>query len=277
MRRLTSAATLVGLVLALAGSARADFVQTFSSGFANGVVIPDNNLSGWVDSRTVNTAGNSISSLSVTLHLNGDWNGDLYAYLAHDNGFTVLLNRVGRGTGNTLGYDDSGMNAVFSAAEGLGDIHKYGGTSVPTGDYAPDGRAISPLAPVETFDTAGRAALLNSFTGLNPNGGWTLFVADVSGGAQSTVASWGLDIGVASVPEPGSLAGGAVAVLFLGGVIGFYRLKAAIPLGLRELPRALGRNPFGILCNLLIRNGLIRDSLRRLLRGRPPERRIFLA
>ena len=238
-RRLTSAATLVGLVLALAGSARADFVQTFSTGFANGVAIPDNNLSGWTDTRTVTTAGSSISSLSVTLHLSGGWNGDLYAYLAHDNGFTVLLNRVGRGTSNALGYDDSGMNVVFSAAEGLGDIHKYGDTSVPTGDYAPDGRAISPLATVADFDAAGRAALLSTFTGLNPNGSWMLFVADVSGGDQSTVTSWGLDIGVASVPEPASLVEGAVAVLFLGGVIGFYRLKA--PKGLR--PPAQGCEP----------------------------------
>jgi hypothetical protein len=32
---------------------------------------------------------------------------------------------------------------------------------------------------------------------------------------------------IAAVPEPGSMVEGAVAVLFLGGVIGLYRLKGA--------------------------------------------------
>jgi subtilisin-like proprotein convertase family protein len=43
--------------------------------------------------------------------------------------------------------------------------------------------------------------------GLNPNGDWTLFVADLSTGETATVASWGLMITTAEiVPEPGSLA-----------------------------------------------------------------------
>ena len=32
----------------------------------------------------------------MTLNLSGGWNGDLYAYLVHNSGFAVLLNRVGR-------------------------------------------------------------------------------------------------------------------------------------------------------------------------------------
>ena len=230
----------LALTLWLAGPAlaSADIVTTsWSGGFANGGLIPDNNAAGWSDARTVDTAGGSISSLSVTINLSGGWNGDLYAYLAHYTGYTVLLNRVGRGPGNGPGYDDSGMNVVFSAAGILGDIHGYGGGSVPVGSYMPDGRAISPLATVEDFDTAGRSALLSSFTGLNPNGSWTLFVADVSGGERSTVTSWGLNIDVASVPEPASLVEGAVAVLFLGGAIGFYRLKG-LPRIMRSKDRA---------------------------------------
>jgi len=227
-RRVGRAAAVIGLLLALAGPARGDIVQTYSTGFQNGGVIPDNNLSGWADTRTVDGAG-AISDLSVTLNLSGGWNGDLYAYLVHDTGFTVLLNRVGRQTGNASGYGDSGMNVVFSAAGVNGDIHLNGGAGVPSGSYMPDGRNISPLATVGIFDAAERTALLSSFTGLNPNGSWTLYVADLSGGEQSTVTSWGLDIGVASVPEPGSMVEGALAALFLGGVIGFYRLKGRKP------------------------------------------------
>jgi len=227
--RLGKAAAVIGLLLALAWSARADIVETYSSGFQNGGIIPDNNLSGWADTRTVTGSGGSISDLSVTLSLSGGWNGDLYAYLVHDTGFTVLLNRVGRSTGKTSGYGDSGMNVVFNATGANGDIHLYGGSGVPSGNYMPDGRAISPLATVGTFDAASPTALLGSFTGLNPNGSWTLFVADVNSGEQSTVTGWGLDIGVASVPEPGSMLEGALAALFLGGAIGLYRLKGPKP------------------------------------------------
>ncbi len=221
----------LALALWLAGPAlaSADIVTLWNSGFANSGVIPDGRLSGWSDVRTVSDVVGSISSLSVTLNLSGGCNGDLYAYLAHDTGYTVLLNRVGRGTGNALGYEDSGMNVTLTA--GGSDIHNYQSGAYTltagqlTGIWAPDGRAISPLAPVGTFDTAGRTTFLSSFTGLNPNGSWTLFVADVSGGEQTTLTSWGLNI--ASVPELASLAGGAVAVLFLGGAIGLYRKKKA--------------------------------------------------
>lgn len=223
------AAAVIGLLLALAGPARGDIVETYSTGFQNGGVIPDNNPNGWADTRTVNGAGGSIFDLSVTLNLSGGWNGDLYAYLVHDTGFTVLLNRVGRATGNAPGYGDSGMNVVFSAAGVNGDIHSYGGGGVPAGIYMPDGRNILPQSSVGIFDTAQRMALLSSFIGLNPSGSWTLYVADLSGGEQSTVTSWGLDIGVASMPEPGSMLEGALAALFLGGAISLYRLKGPKP------------------------------------------------
>jgi hypothetical protein len=39
-----------------------------------------------------------------------------------------------------------------------------------------------------------RTAFLSSFKGLDPNGEWTLFVADLSAGNISTLVSWGLNI-----------------------------------------------------------------------------------
>jgi len=228
-RRLTTTAALVGLLLLLALPARADYVQTFDSGFQNGGLVPDNSKSGWADTRTVPSLSGAISDVSVVLNLSGGWNGDLYAYLVHDTGFAVLLNRVGRETGNAIGYGDSGMNVVFNDVALGGDIHWYGGTGVPAGSYQPDGRNILPQSAVGTFDAAERTAWLSSFIGGNASGNWTLYVADVAGGEQSTVSSWGLDITTASVPEPTSLIGGAVAVLFLGGAIGWYRRKESKP------------------------------------------------
>jgi len=45
-------------------------------------------------------------------------------------------------------------------------------------------------------------SLLDSFNGSNPNGDWTLFLADLSGGDDSTLENWQLNI--ATVPEPSS-------------------------------------------------------------------------
>ena len=213
------------LLLALARSAQADFVSTMNanSGFANGGVIPDGSLTGWSDTRAVSGIGN-ISDVSVTLNLSGGWNGDLYAYLVHSSGFSVLLNRVGVTANGSPGYGTAGMNVTLNDAAVLGNIHSVL-APVSGGIYQPDGRNVNPLTPGSTLGSTLPTALLSSFNGLNPSGNWTLFIADVSGGDVSTVQSWGLQI--ASVPEPASLVEGSVAVLFLGGVIGLYRLKGA--------------------------------------------------
>jgi subtilisin-like proprotein convertase family protein len=210
--------------VALAQTAQADFLQTWSGGFQNGGVIPDGSLTGWSDTHTVSGLGGAITDVNVTLSLSGGWNGDLYAYLVHNSGFAVLLNRVGRATGTPAGYGDAGMTAVVLNDAAATDIHAYGGGGVPSGSFQPDGRNISPLATVGTFDTASRLALLSAFNGMTDgNGSWTLFIADVSGGDVSQLTSWTLDI--AAVPEPASWLEASVAVLFLGGAVGLYRLK----------------------------------------------------
>ena len=117
-----------------------------------------------------------------------------------------------------MGYADAGMNVRLATAGANGNIHWYGGTGIPTGLYAPDGRRIDPLSSPEAFDTAGTEADLTTFNGLDPTGSWSLFVADVSdSGGQTTVLSWGLQIdGISPVPEPvnGALAiFGALAAL----------------------------------------------------------------
>jgi len=212
------------LLLALARSAQADFSPTFSTGFQNGGVIPDGVLTGWSDTRTLSGAPTAIGDVNVRLSLSGGWNGDLYAYLVHNSGFAVLLNRVGRTGANEPGFGTAGMNVTLddSALLNIHDVSAPG--TPPTYSYAPDGRNISPLSSGSLFDSTSATALLSSFTG-NANGNWTLFVADVSGGGVSTVTSWGLDI--AAVPEPASIIEGMVAVLFLGGVVGLYRRKGA--------------------------------------------------
>ena len=179
------------------------YTTNWSSGFVNGTTIPDNNLSGWSDTRTVSTmpAGTFIG-LSVDLELTGGWNGDLYAYLVHDTGFSVLLDRVGVGEPgvSAFGYGDAGMN-VNLAATGT-SIHQYGGGSTFT------------AAPTGTWMTDNTSGSLGSFLSTSPNGTWSLFIADLSGGGVTTVQSWGLQMDIVAVPEVETWVAAALAGAF---------------------------------------------------------------
>ena len=73
------------------------------------------------------------------------------------------------------------------------------GTNV-MGNWVADGRTNR---PTEVLDTDARPALLSGFNGLDPNGNWTVFVADVAGGDSHTLVSWGLEIsGTEEPPAP---------------------------------------------------------------------------
>ena len=97
---------LITTVLASVVAANATIYSTnWTSGFANGGVVPDNNFSGWTDTRTVGAIpAGTFTSLSVDLQLSGGWNGDLYAYLVHSSGFSVLLDRVGQGVSGVSAF-----------------------------------------------------------------------------------------------------------------------------------------------------------------------------
>ena len=191
-------------LLAAAISAQATVYTTnWNSGFVNGTIVPDNNFSGWSDTRTVSAIpAGTFTSLTVDLQLSGGWNGDLYAYLVHSSGFSVLLDRVGTGVSgvSAFGYGDAGMN-VNLAATGT-SIHQYGGnstfSSTPTGSWLTD-------------NTSGSLA---SFLSTSPNGTWSLFIADLSGGGVTTVQSWGLQMDIVAVPEVETWVAAALAGLF---------------------------------------------------------------
>jgi subtilisin-like proprotein convertase family protein len=211
----------VALVLACARAEATLYTYTFSSGFANNGVIPDGNVAGWSDTRQISISGDdTILDVNVRLELSGGYNGDLYGYLVHGSGFAVLLNRVGRTSGNSFGYGDAGMAVRFDdQATETTDIHLYqtvsGYNISGFNSWRPDGRNVNPATVV---DTDSRGALLGSFNNLAASGSWTLFLADMSSGEQSTVVSWGLDIEV--VPEPVNVAlglfGGMVVLVGLG-------------------------------------------------------------
>jgi subtilisin-like proprotein convertase family protein len=50
--------------------------------------------------------------------------------------------------------------------------------------------------------------------GTSPNGTWSLFIADLSGGGVSTVQSWGLQMDIVAVPEVETWVAAALAGAF---------------------------------------------------------------
>lgn len=170
------------------------------------IVIPNNDATGITN--VINVAGGAANITKVRVKLtilpysvptpSSMWNGDLYAYLEHSTGRTVLLNRVGRTSVSTVGYSDDGFDVKLDDAAANGDIHLYRtvtgtlptGTRL-TGDWAPDGRDVDPTLVV---DTDPRDALLDKMNGLDANGEWKLFLADRAAGDLHTLESWGLEI-----------------------------------------------------------------------------------
>jgi len=212
-------------VLALGCSITAQagvYDNTFSSGFANSGNIPAGNLSGWSDTETISGETGVIGSVSVNLDISGGFNGSLYGYLEYDGVIVTLLNRVGVSSGNSFGYGDSGFDITLSSSA-VNNIHSYqsgsyslNGSGQLTGTWAPDGNTVSPISSPSSFNSNPGGTGLNYLNGLNPDGTWTLFLADVvSGGGAPQVISYGIDI--TTVPEPVNLALGIFAGLFILG------------------------------------------------------------
>jgi len=188
-----SAAFALSMLLPLAARA----ATTLSYPYVVNMQIPDNSGIGLVSTQWVTAPIIPISGVTVQITLSGGWSGDLYAYVTHDTGFTVLLNRPGRSladssgsgaTDLTITLDDSAPTDIHTSISKSGSV---------AGTYQPDGRSID---PDNALDTTPRTAFLSSFKGLDPNGEWSLYVADVATGDTMTLASWTLNIIL--VPEP---------------------------------------------------------------------------
>lgn len=167
--------------------------QSIQAGSASGTTLTFNPSS----------AITTIYSVSVSLDISSDSNGSLYAYLSHDNAISILLNRPGRTASNLAGYDDNGFNITFDDSLVNRDIHLYNTIEPPsigqplTGNWQTDGRNIDPDL---VLDTSSRNATLTSFTSLDANGDWTLFIAGLESGGTTTLNGWTLQ--VTGVPEP---------------------------------------------------------------------------
>ena len=230
------------LALAMGCAINVNAAYTFSF-YPGNASIPDGNANGYQNSVTLADVPGAITDVNVTLGISGGFNGDLYVWLSHDSALSVLLDRVGVSSANSVGYANAGFgpgagNVSFTLDDQAAqDVHFYQSTPYLlnsggqlTGRWQPDGRTIDPASPPGLFDPAPRPDKLVVFDGLNPNGQWTLYVADLSPGGVSALTSWGLQIEVVPEPRVVNLAGlGCMLLLWR------YRFDAAAP-GLANLP-----------------------------------------
>jgi subtilisin-like proprotein convertase family protein len=209
--------TILILLLALAPPCALEAQTTETYTFTTNRLVPDGNLAGLSDVRTLGSAIANITSVTVHVNTAGQFNGDLYGYLVHSNGFVVLLNRPGKTASNPYGYADSGFNVIFQDGATNGDIHLYETNTVPasgsplTGTWQPDGRNVDPAI---VLDTSPRTTGLTNFIGLNAAGAWTLFLADMQSGGTNALTQWSLTIMGSATPtltwtNPASLVYGA--------------------------------------------------------------------
>ena len=100
----------------------------------------------------------------------------------------------------------SGFRLTFSDSA-LQDVHQYrvsfGGapSGWVSGTWQPDGRPVDPLVAV---DTSPRSALLTPLGQMDPNGQWTLFVADMEAGGTGKLTGWEVRA-VPVIPEPSTM------------------------------------------------------------------------
>ncbi|MCX6896837.1 MAG: PEP-CTERM sorting domain-containing protein [Verrucomicrobia bacterium] len=204
---------LLGAVLAAALSAQATLVISYDSGVINQTVV-DGSASGVALSQTYSGLFNGdanlgINDVSVNLNITGGYNGDLYGYLVLQSadGFTmtsILLNRVGRTDATGYGSSQSGFGSITLSAAGSPNIHDVVGDPAG-GTYLADGRTTNPNGD---FTGSSSTAGLDVFNNHNANGTWTLFLADMATGDQSTLVK-----NVSVVPEPATW---ALAVFGIG-------------------------------------------------------------
>ncbi len=185
--------------------------------------IPDFDETGFQNTQVFSGYTGVVETIEVSLRISGDplaFGGDFFATLMCDNGgYAVLLNRVGVTIESPLGSNMNGFDVVFSL--GSDDIHlaenyapSYDAGGRMTGTWSADARDIDPDIVI---DTDPRTADLDVFKGINPNGNWTLFVADMNLNGSAKLDSWGVNI--ATVPEPGSVS------LLVCGVAGILVLR----------------------------------------------------
>lgn len=192
----------IAALLVLAGAATAN-ADVFGPGA--GFAIPDNNAAGAGSTIVVSGMG-LVTDVNLTItfgtgstlgNREHTWIQDLIITLTGPGGSVLIYNREAM----SPSASSSDMNGAYTFDDGAATVF----TAAP----AASGNIVSgTYRPVNA---------LSVFNGSNPNGNWTLNIADRAGADVGDVVSWSLEI----VPTPG-----AAALLGLGGLASMRRRRA---------------------------------------------------
>jgi subtilisin-like proprotein convertase family protein len=171
-------------------------------------IIPDNNPSGVAYSINFGAVGQTIGNISVSLNLNGGYNGDLYAYLSNGSQTTTLFNQIS-GSPNSSGFN---VTLVEGTANPIQTVTGFGA-----------GTVLSGVTYTANQDLA-------AFNNTDPNGNWVFFVADLNAGDTSTLNAFSVNI--TAVPEPvnGALVLTVAALLLRYALRKFFFAKKQSPI-----------------------------------------------
>jgi subtilisin-like proprotein convertase family protein len=168
-------------------------VRIVSSGTIN-LAIPDGNSTGTSTALTVSGLTGTVDDVEVTVNITHTWVGDLRLALLGPNGVSVALvnNRGGSGDNFTnTTFDDQATTAITA------------GTPPFTGRFRPE-------------------VALSNFNGINPNGNWTLVLADTVSTDAGILRDWSVRV---SAYDPAG-GGEATALTDANGVYVFEGLPA---------------------------------------------------
>ena len=234
---------ILSVLLTVTAAARLQAQTTESFTFTTNRLVPDGNPSGLSDVQSVNSTIANITSLKVRLKVTGEFNGDLYGYLRHSGGFTILLNRPGKTATNPLGYADSGFDITLQDSAANNDLHVYQNVLTPssgsplTGVWQPDGRNVDPDLVTEASP---RTTSLANFNGMNANGTWTLYIVDTQSGATNMLTEWGLDITGGATP---AMSWSTPADIVYGTALSSAQLNATVTYNSSTVPGTLTYTP----------------------------------
>lgn len=200
--------TGLGLAIAALALPTSAFAATFN--FTTGA-IGDATATTTVTTYTANVTGlGNATDVNLLLNLTHASLFDLEIYLTAPTGQILNLASALDNTINPVGT----VNATLDDAAAL----RIDQTTDPyTGTFRPSGFTTNPFVTA----LSPTVSSLAGFNGFNPNGTWTLSIADTSAGSTGTLISSTIDIN-AAVPFEFSPALGLVA---LGALYGGDRLR----------------------------------------------------
>ena len=209
---LASAFGATALAFGLCGPAHSSIVSAFSN--TAQITIPSSGAaSPYPSAINVSGMGTQLLGLSVSLlGFSHTWARDVDVLLVSPGGQAMLVM-------SDVGGNNNFVDVNITLSDGAASLMPN--TSFASGSYRPTdsndfdlcGESLPGPAPATTASAGfcGTATLQSTFGGINPNGLWSLYVADDAGGDSGVFSrGWSMTITTndrqqGSVPEPATL------------------------------------------------------------------------